>query len=250
MKMAFKFAFALAACLASTPLLAQSSSGQSSTAQGAASQNKPAPAAPQSSASDSQSKGNPFPGSTTSVPVLPSGPTANIPPGTYGPEDAGGDLPPSDQDPVRSPDSAAPDAGQQQGFSSSLTGISDLLPPADTGQPGKGNDKQIASLPHESPANDISVGNYYMDNKNWRAALSRFQSAMVLEPNNPDVYWGLAESERHLGDYASARGDYLKVLEYDPGSRHAKEAEKALRNPEIANAKPSSTGQAANANPQ
>lgn len=247
--MPFKFAFALAACLAAAPLLAQTSSGQSSTSQSPTSQDKPAPAAPKPSAADSQAKGNPFPGSTTSVPILPSGSTANIPPGTYGPEDAGGDLPPSDQDPVRSPDNSAPDAGQQQGFSSSLTGISDLLPPPDDTQQGKGN-QQIAPLPHESPANDISVGNYYLSNKNWRAALSRFQSAMVLEPNNPDVYWGLAESERHLGDYASARNHYLKVLEYDPGSRHAKEAEKALRNPEIANAKPSSTGQAANANPQ
>lgn len=92
-------------------------------------------------------------------------------------------------------------------------------------------------MPQESPENDIHVGDYYMSVQNWRAALSRFQSALVLEPENPDVYWGLAESERHMGNYALARQHYLKVLEYDPGSRHAKEAKKALREPDIANAK-------------
>jgi tetratricopeptide (TPR) repeat protein len=76
-----------------------------------------------------------------------------------------------------------------------------------------------------------------MDNKNWKAALSRFQSAMVLAPEEPEVFWGLAESARHLGNFADARGYYLKVIEYDPGSKHAKEAEKVLKNPEIANAK-------------
>ena len=35
------------------------------------------------------------------------------------------------------------------------------------------------------------------------------------------------------------------VMEYDPGSRHAKEAGKALQDPEIANAKPASSGQPA-----
>ena len=62
---------------------------------------------------------------------------------------------------------------------------------------------------------------------------------MVLDPDNPDVYWGLAEANRHLGNYAAARTNYLKVMEYDPDSKHAKEAKKALNEPELANAKPS-----------
>ena len=68
-----------------------------------------------------------------------------------------------------------------------------------------------------------------------RPALSRFESAMVLAPDEPEVYWGLAESERHLGKLAAARTHYLKVAEYDPDSRHGKEAIKALKDPEIAN---------------
>jgi tetratricopeptide (TPR) repeat protein len=56
-----------------------------------------------------------------------------------------------------------------------------------------------------------------------------FQSALVLDPYNPDVYWGLAECERHLGDFADARANYKKVMEYDPGSRHAKDAARPCR---------------------
>ena len=86
---------------------------------------------------------------------------------------------------------------------------------------------------------------YYLDNKDWKAALSRFQSALVLDPDNPDVYWGLAEAERHLGNFADARANYQKVMDYDPGSRHAKEARKALQDPDFANAKPPQPAQSA-----
>ena len=121
-----------------------------------------------------------------------------------------------------------------------MAGMRDLLPPADDEtQPGKRNRKgQLIEPEHqETAAEDESVGSYYLDNKDWRAALSRFQSALVLDPDNPDVYWGLAEAERHLGQFADARANYQKVMDYDPGSKHAKEAKKALQDPQIANAK-------------
>jgi hypothetical protein len=57
------------------------------------------------------------------------------------------------------------------------------------------------------------------------------------------VYWGLAEAERHLGNFGDARANYQKVMDYDPGSRHAKEARKALADPDIANAKPPQSAQ-------
>ena len=178
------------------------------------------------------------------MPILPSGPTVDEPEGI--PQADRTAFPPSDLDPVRSPDEARPDNGTNQGFSSSLSGVDDILPPPT--QPAKGKkDQEIAPIPQESSENDISVGNYYLSTKNWRAALSRFQSALVLEPDNPDMYWGLAECERHMGEFALAREHYMKVLEYDPGSKHAKDARKALRDPEIANAKPApaSTAKAA-----
>ena len=103
--------------------------------------------------------------------------------------------------------------------------------------------------PKEEPAHqetaksDIDIGGFYLDQKNWRAALSRFQSALVLDPENPEVYWGLAEAQRHLGDFAKAKANYLKLLDYDPDSKHGKEAKKILDNPELANAPTASAAQ-------
>ena len=93
-----------------------------------------------------------------------------------------------------------------------------------------------ARTPGDS-AEDENVGSYYLDNKDWKA---RFRASVRpgLDPDNPDVYWGLAECQRHLGNFADARANYQKVMDYDPDSRHGKDARKALEDPEIANAKP------------
>ena len=160
--------------------------------------------------------------------------------------DVGGDAnspdaaPRLDSDPVRSPEGLAPsNNGAIDGFSSSRTGMDNLAPDPET-EPAdaKGKKKNDADsmVPHETADKDVEVGNYYMDNKNWRGALSRFQSAMVLAPDNPDVYWGLAECYRRLGEFAEARANYQKVADYDPDSKHGKEAKKALKEPDLANA--------------
>jgi tetratricopeptide (TPR) repeat protein len=189
------------------------------------------------------SNSNPFPEDTSTVPLMPSTADALA---AQGSGDAGSalpvELPANDLDPMRSPDDTAnaDDVGGGQGFSSSSSGLSSLLPdPNAPDQPTKHGRHQAAEPPphQETAEEDITVGKYYMDNKNWRAALSRFQSAMVLAPENPDVYWGLAESQRHLGKMAEARANYQLVVDYDPDSRHGKDAMKALKTPEIANAK-------------
>ncbi len=213
-----------------------------------AGQNPPA-TGQQSPSVPKQTNANPFPEDESTVPVISPEKAPNLPPGEN--EEAGIRLPmPSeDLDPVRSPEDAGLAAEEQEhSFSSSLAGMGSLLPsPDDDTQPGKRNRKgaQIAPEHHETASEDENVGSYYLDNKNWKAALSRFESALVLDPDNPDVYWGLAESQRHLGDFASARANYLKVTQYDPDSHHAKEARKALKEPEIANAKASPSAQTA-----
>jgi len=219
-----------------------SGSGQNQSAAGG--QNPAANSAPaqQPPRTSTQTNSNPFPEDTTSVPIIPTHETPDLPPSAGG--DAGNfglPMPPDDADPMRSPEDAAAAAESSDGSSSSsLSGLRDLPQPDDTPQPGKHKrrDEQVVPEHHETAAEDESVGSYYLENKDWKGALSRFQSAMVLDPDNPDVYWGLAECERHMGDFADARANYLRVREYDPGSRHAKEAGKALEDPEIANAKP------------
>jgi tetratricopeptide (TPR) repeat protein len=59
---------------------------------------------------------------------------------------------------------------------------------------------------------------------------------VVLDPENPEVYWGLGEAQRHLGQLTEAKANYEKLVEYDPDSKHGKDARKMLKEPELANA--------------
>lgn len=229
-------------------------------------ENKP-PAASQNSSADTSrppagDSANPFPGDTSNVPVLPSANAPALPPGTsYGAETPELPLPGDDQDPVRSPDDIAPPAesatpGPQGQWSSSLTGLDKVLP-----QPGDDQSEKKkhrfgretpppAPVPEETAPEDIRVGTFYLQTHDWKGALSRFESALVLAPDNPEVYWGLAECDRHLGKLADARVNYEKVVEYDPGSHHAKDARKALEDPEIANGKNAAPSPAATTDSQ
>jgi tetratricopeptide (TPR) repeat protein len=236
MKRGIGVALVLAACL----LTMQAQQGNS----GAAAQNKQTePPAPQ----PKPQHGNPFPTDTTDIPVLPSRETptpnlpANAPTATFDQIEDSHYALSDDSDPVASPDGLNPAANSNgQVSSSNVSSLDSILPQPgeDQTKKGKKGGDEIEDMPKETAAQDISVGKYYLDNRNWRAALSRFQSALVLAPEDPEVYWGLAESQRHMGDFANARANYEKVIEYDPDSKHAKEAAKALKDPQLANAKP------------
>lgn len=193
---------------------------------------KPSPNSPK------PSENNPFPDDTKNVPVMPNG---NAPGAPTVPSYEGvpSTLPGHDVDPVRSPDDARPDSSSRdpEAFSSSTTGLDRMLPPPDTDTDrNKGGKGQLAPEHQETAAEDETVGAYYLSIKNWKGALSRFESAVVLDPENPDAYWGLGEAQRHLGKFAEARASYEKLVEYDPDSKHAKEAKKILKEPEVANA--------------
>ena len=189
---------------------------------------------------------NQFPGDTGDVPVMPSRGTPALPERTYS-GDASVGLPNDDADPVKSPDDPAVESsGERQSFSSSnIPGLDKILDKADNEdqqaaakKKGRGGDKdaQQPAEHKETPSEDIDVGKYYIERKNWKAALSRFESALVLSPDDPEVYWGLAESERGLGQFVEARANYKKLLDYDPDGPHGKAARKALTDPQIAHA--------------
>lgn len=204
-------------------------------------QDQSKPADQQKPAAKPQTEANPFPEDTGDVPVMPSNNQPAAAPDANAGIAAAAELPPSDVDPVRSPDEPVMDtsSASHSGESSSSADLANVLaPPPDEGsrKPRKGSDLEPPEH-KETAQEDESVGSYYLQQKNWRAALSRFQSALVLDPDNPDVYWGLAESQRHLGDGVNAKSNYMKVVEYDPDSKHAKEAKKLLKDPEMANAK-------------
>ncbi len=244
MKRAFGIALMLAGCLNVAPRLCAQAPAP---AQGRPAKDTQKPAAPPVQAAPQpvpQGGGNPFPGDTTNVPVLPSTP-GDVPSGAFSDsENSAASLPSDDLDPVRSPDglgAAGSDPAEES--SSSSNSLDSLLPKPGDEESGRRKRKSEVPDHQETAKEDISVAKYYMDNKNWKAAQSRFQSALVLAPEDPDVYWGLAESARHLGDFADARANYQKVVDYDPDGKHAKEAQKILKDPEIANAKAASAPQ-------
>jgi len=203
-----------------------------------AQQQQTPPASQQQPAQKPPVQANPFPEDTTSVPVVPtSGEPAPAPPAPTDANAGSTSLLKNDTDPAHSPDDPVPDDSEQTGFSSSLAGTNDINIPDDV-KPGKHKKSDEPNeLVHQVTAKeDEEVAEFELDRKNWKAALSRYQSALVTDPENPDVYWGMAESQRQLGDFANARANYQKVMEYDPDSKHGKEAKKWLKEPQIANA--------------
>jgi tetratricopeptide (TPR) repeat protein len=224
-------AVVLAVCLAGTlPAMTQANPPQQPSS---ADQQKPAPKPPAQS--------NPFPEDTNNIPVLPNGNTS-VAPAPAATAAAPPALPADDADPVRSPDDpvAGPPSSSEWSDSASEVPMDRIAPPPDEDhgkKHRKGEDQlELPEVHKETAKEDESAGGLYLDEHDWKGALSRFESAVVLDPDNPDVYWGLAEAQRNLGQFAAAKGNYLKVMEYDPDSKHAKEAKKRLKEPELANA--------------
>jgi Tetratricopeptide repeat len=234
MKLKFHIALAVGCGLvAGVGLFAQSAPTQ---------QKPPANKQPPASTQPAQkpAEANPFPQDTNNIPVVPtSGEPAPPPPPAASDETSPEttSLLKSDTDPVHSPDDPPPDASaSDSGFSSSLTGANDINIPDEPPKSGKHKKTDEPAVHQVTAKDDEDVGEFELSRKNWKAALSRYQSALVTDPENPDVYWGIAESQRQLGDYANAKANYLKVMEYDPDSKHAKEAKKLLKDPQLANA--------------
>jgi tetratricopeptide (TPR) repeat protein len=210
---------------------------------GARAQSKPAPVqkppAQQQPPQKPPADANPFPEDTTSVPVVPTtaepAPVPATPPASEGAATTG--LLKNDTDPVHSPDDPATDGSNAEGFSSSLAGTGDVNIPDEERRDKHGRVQQQPAVHQETAKEDESVGEFELNRKNWRAALSRYQSALVNDPENPDVYWGIAEAQRGLGNYAEAKANYQKVVDYDdPESKHSKEAKKLLKSAQLANA--------------
>lgn len=215
-------------------------------------QQKPPASTPQQQPAQKPAESNPFPEDTTNVPVVPTTPGSAPAPAAAPPESENGgntSLLKQDTDPVHSPDDPQPDSsGADSGFSSSLSGANDINIP-DEVKPTKNRRGKEPAVHQETAKEDEDVGAYELSRKNWKAALSRFESAVVTDPENPDVYWGMAEAQRELADFANAKANYQKVLDYDPDSKHGKEAKKWLKEPQLANAPAVSKNQPAPSSP-
>lgn len=208
------------------------------------------PAQQQKPPAPKPAESNPFPEDTSNVPVVPTTAQPAAPPPASTPESGGAEttsLMKNDSDPVHSPDDPVDNGSSgADGFSSSLTGSGDVNIPDEPRTDKHGRSKNEPVVHQVTAKEDESVGEFELSRKNYKAALSRYQSALVTDSENPDVYWGIAEAQRGLGNLADAKANYQKVVDYDdPESKHSKEAKKLLKSPQLANAPAVSANQGA-----
>jgi len=77
-------------------------------------------------------------------------------------------------------------------------------------------------------AEDLEVGYFYMNKKNYRAAESRLQEAAELKPDAAAAWVGLAQAQQKLGKDDAARQSYEEYLNLNPDSAGAEQAKKAM----------------------
>lgn len=116
--------------------------------------------------------------------------------------------PPSPRQPEPNPDTAATGESSSHG-----------------GKEATAQDEGPASDPMAA-AQGVEVGDYYFGEKNYRAALSRYQEALAAKPNDEAIYLRLGRTFEKLGEPTHAFEDYDASLVADPAGPTAEEARK------------------------
>ena len=81
--------------------------------------------------------------------------------------------------------------------------------------------------PHRA-AKDLEVGNYYLKQKNYRAALERFHDALLYKPDDAEATYGLAVTQERMDLFSLAYNNYSKYLEILPDGPRSAEAQQGL----------------------
>ena len=88
--------------------------------------------------------------------------------------------------------------------------------------------EEVRYDPHRAEK-DIEVGNYYLKQKNYRAALERFHDALLYKPNDAEATYGLAVTQEKMDLFGQAYNAYSKYLEILPHGPMAKESEEGMK---------------------
>lgn len=130
--------------------------------------------------------------------------------------------------PNEPPSSPMDEDGPQQGESSSKDSQIDLnAGPRPSIAASKPADEARYD-PHRA-AKDLEVGNYYLKQKNYRAALERFHDALLYKPDDAEATYGLAVTQEKMDLFEQAYNSYSKYLEILPHGPMAKESEEAIK---------------------
>src|SRR5258708_28996300 len=82
--------------------------------------------------------------------------------------------------------------------------------------------------PHRA-AKDDEIGEYYLKQKNYRAALDRFHDALLYKPNDAEAMYGLAVTQEKLDLLDQADQSYRKYLQIMPNGPKSSESQDALK---------------------
>lgn len=150
-------------------------------------------------------------------------------------------VPSSDNGPGQSQAPPRYERDKEAGESSSRDTKIDISPPKDDAKNHPNSDISSSEAtedangdvqelhpwdPHKA-AKDLEVGDFYYRKKNYRAALARYQDALIWKNNYADANFRMAQCFEKLNnpDEAAAHyQEYLKILPHGPFSAEAQQA--------------------------
>jgi tetratricopeptide (TPR) repeat protein len=151
-------------------------------------------------------------------------------------------LPPSDKGPGRSDAPPRYDRDKEAGESSSRDTKIDISPPKDDDKNHPLSNTAVSDAeqeaapsdvqefhpwdPHKA-SKDVEVGDFYFKRKNYRAALGRYQDALLWKNNDATANFRMAECFEKLNNPVEAAAhyqEYLKILPHGPLSGDAQKA--------------------------
>jgi tetratricopeptide (TPR) repeat protein len=74
----------------------------------------------------------------------------------------------------------------------------------------------------------VEVGDFYFKKENYKAAISRYQEALLWKPQDAEATYKLAEALEKSGDKAGAAENYRAYLKILPHGPYAQKAQSAL----------------------
>ena len=93
-------------------------------------------------------------------------------------------------------------------------------PAADPAKPVNEEEKQYAE--------DIEVGYFYLNDRNYVAAESRLKEALELKPDSTEALIGLAQAQQKRGEREAARQSYEAYLKLKPDGPDTDKVKQAL----------------------
>jgi tetratricopeptide (TPR) repeat protein len=150
------------------------------------------------------------------------------------------EVPHSDKAPGQNQAPPRYDRDKEAGESSSRDTQIDLSPPKDDAKDHPFSDASDADGdtsggaqefhrwdPHKA-AKDVEVGDFYFKRKNYRAAIARYQDALLWKDNDAESNFRLGQAFEKIDDSAQAAVHYQAYLKILPHGPYAAEAQKAL----------------------